>query len=178
MSPLPRGERDLPCSLSASKHCLQGQECGRREPCCPIWGWLGAGPGFQSQLSCPVAVGLWAGVLVLASLSLVFNISMLGLLGVPANSGCPEAKVQLHVAAKGPVTEQRWRGSPRRTTVLGSGYFPRAYCAPSRTLGAFNSILCLPVGPPLGRHRVWGHLPRHALYSSHSLSQRGHPACS
>lgn len=86
-----------------------------------------------------MAVGLWAGVL--ASLSFAFNISVLGLLGVPASSGCREAEVQLCVAAEGPVTEQRWGGGPRRTTVLGSGYFQKAYCAPSRTLDAFNSIL-------------------------------------
>lgn len=55
MSPLSRGERDLPCSLSASKHCTQGQEeCGRREPCCPIWS------GYEQALrSSPSSPASW-----------------------------------------------------------------------------------------------------------------------
>lgn len=50
----PRGERDLTCSPSACKHYIQGQECGRREPCFPIWGWLRAALG-----SSPSSPTLW-----------------------------------------------------------------------------------------------------------------------
>lgn len=44
MPPLPRGERDLTCSLLASRHYIQGQECSQHEPWLPHLGVVTSRP--------------------------------------------------------------------------------------------------------------------------------------
>lgn len=84
-------------------------------PDAPSGGWFQVGSGVKSQLYCLVAVWPWASVV--ASLSLVFHTCKSRLLEAPASLGCCEGQTQGHVAAKGPVTEQRWGGDPTRHTT-------------------------------------------------------------